>query len=243
MGGKESTLQKYASRYRTLYPSSTHLVVPADALRFWPGKPLSMRSALQSVVKDIQGHISAQGGQPPRILLHVMSNGGVCTFTDLASTIRKQRIQAPPGTKCAIILDSAPAPVTFIMMVRAFTVNVHNRYANYLSRLVVSLVIVGTSLVRAVLRLPKLMERELIELNDPALLPWTSLKTPRLYLYSSGDLIIPPKGVEEHAARAQAAGFPVRMVQFGESPHVAHAVRSSKKYWSAVHAFWEETVK
>ncbi|KAI0674778.1 hypothetical protein C8Q78DRAFT_1075152 [Trametes maxima] len=241
LGAKPPHVRKYADAYRRMYPSSVQLIINSDPLRFW--KPLSVRErALEKAVQDIAGHLSnMHPGNPPRILLHVMSNGGACSLVDLASVLRKKCVEAPAESKCAVVFDSSPAPVTFAIMNRAFTASIRGRLRRYLAMFLVSAVYVVTLAVRAALRLPaKPMERELTRLNDPSLLPWTSTRTPRMYLYSSGDRIVPASGVEGHAAGARAAGFPVRMVHFGQSGHVAHARDDPEKYWSAVRSFWEE---
>ncbi|KAI0356358.1 DUF829-domain-containing protein [Trametes cingulata] len=240
LGAKMQTLRKYADAYRKLYPSSAQVIVSSDPLRFW--KPLRFReSALEPVVQDVEKVLAVpQDAPPPRILLHAMSNGGVGSLVDLASAIRKRRLQAPSGTKCAIVFDSAPAPTRYGMMIRAFTAGFRSRLTKYLMAIVLSMVYVCTFLARITFRLPKPMERELAVLNDPDLLPWTSVRTPRMYLYSSGDRIVHASDVEEHAARAKMVGFPVRMVHFGRSGHVAHARDDPEKYWGAIRTFWED---
>ena len=210
------------------------------------------------MVKEIEGHISeAPVSNPPRILLHVMSNGwwfsyyptsppltfvagGVCSLVDLAAAIHKRGLRAPEGTKCAIVFDSAPAPVTFSMMNRAFTAGILSRIMKYLMMAFVSSTYVVMTLVGILFRTPRPIQREMAALNDPRLLPWTSTRTPRMYLYSSGDQIVPESGVEEHAAKARMAGYPVQMVHFGSSAHVTHARNDPEKYWRSIKTFWEE---
>ncbi|KAI0661126.1 hypothetical protein C8Q70DRAFT_911985, partial [Cubamyces menziesii] len=240
LGAQASTLRKYSDSYRKLYPSSAQMIVNSDTLRFW--KLASVRErALQPMVKEIEGHISeAPVSNPPRILLHVMSNGGVCSLVDLAAAIRRRGLRAPEGTKCAIVFDSAPAPVTFSMMNRAFTAGIRSRIMKYLMMAFVSSTYVVMTLVGILFRTPRPIQREMAALNDPRLLPWTSTRTPRMYLYSSGDQIVPESGVEEHAAKARMAGYPVQMVHFGSSAHVTHARNDPEKYWRSIKTFWEE---
>ncbi|KAI0331202.1 hypothetical protein GY45DRAFT_654635 [Cubamyces sp. BRFM 1775] len=242
VGAKGPTLRKYSDSYRKLYPSSAQVVVNSDPLRFW--KLASVRErALQPIVKDVESQISKSpdtASHPPRILLHVMSNGGVCSLVDLASAIRKHGLRAPDGTKCAIVFDSAPAPVTFAIMNRAFTAGIRNALMKYITMAFISSTYVITTFLGILFRIPQPMQREMAALNDPRLLPWTSTRTPRMYLYSSGDVIVPAPGVEEHAAKARMVGFPVRMVHFGRSAHVAHARDDPEKYWGSIKTFWEE---
>ncbi|CDO72804.1 hypothetical protein BN946_scf184994.g57 [Trametes cinnabarina] len=243
LGAKRPTIQKYSDAYRRLYPSSAQLVVNADTLRFWK-LPAVRNRAMGPVVSRVADYLSdSKEGGAPRILLHVMSNGGVCSLVDFASAVRKRGIRAPEGTKCAIVLDSAPAPVTFSIMNRAFTASIRNVFIKYLTMALLSSIYVCTRIIQILFRLPKAMEREMAAVNDPALLPWTSVKTPRLYLYSSGDTIVPATGVEKHMQEARIIGFPVQSVHFGQSAHVSHARNDPEKYWNAIRVFWEEVTR
>ncbi|KAM5543158.1 hypothetical protein V8D89_003032 [Ganoderma adspersum] len=121
-----------------------------------------------------------------------------------------------PGTKCALILDSTPTPPTYTLTLRAFTAGLHGWLRKILAGRVLTV-------VYFLFRRPRPLTREIAGLNDPALLPWTSKATPRLYLYSTADVIVPASAVEEHAAHARMAGFPMEMVNFGWSAHVSHA--------------------
>ncbi|KAJ2975630.1 hypothetical protein NUW54_g11699 [Trametes sanguinea] len=259
LGAKKPTLQKYSDAYRGLYPSSAQLLVNADTLRFW--KLPSVRDrAMEPVVNKVAEYLSiTKEGHAPRILLHVMSNGtqaatsgsslcsvayisagGVCSLVDLASAMRRRGLQAPAGTKCAIVFDSAPAPVTFSIMNRAFTAAIRSTLKKYLAMTILSTVYLCTRLIQILFRRPKAMEYEMAALNDPAFLPWTSKRTPRLYLYSSGDTIVPAPGVEQHMNQARSVGFPVHSVHFGQSAHVSHARNDPEKYWNSIKSFWEE---
>ncbi|KAI9068373.1 DUF829-domain-containing protein [Trametes sanguinea] len=240
LGAKKPTLQKYSDAYRGLYPSSAQLVVNADTLRFW--KLPSVRDrAMEPVVNKVAEYLSiTKEGHAPRILLHVMSNGGVCSLVDLASAMRRRGLQAPAGTKCAIVFDSAPAPVTFSIMNRAFTAAIRSTLKKYLAMAILSTVYLCTRLIQILFRRPKAMDYEMAALNDPAFLPWTSKRTPRLYLYSSGDTIVPAPGVEQHMNQARSVGFPVHSAHFGKSAHVSHARNDPEKYWNSIKSFWEE---
>ncbi|OSD01295.1 hypothetical protein PYCCODRAFT_1426021 [Trametes coccinea BRFM310] len=217
-----------------MYPSSAQLIVNADTLRFWKLPSIRDRAMAPVVSKVAEFITGTKEGQAPRILLHVMSN---------ASAIRKRGLQAPADTKCAIVFDSAPAPVTFSMMIRAFTAAIRSVVTKYLVMAILSVVYLCTGVVQILFRRPKAMERELAALNDPALLPWTSKQTPRLYLYSSGDLIVPAHEVEQHMNQARLIGFPVQSAHFGQSAHVTHARNDPEKYWNSIKSFWEEATR
>lgn len=161
---------------------------------------------------------------------------------DFASVLRRRNLKAPDGTKCAIIFDSAPAPGSLVLAIRAFTAGLRSRFKKYMVALVLTIVLSLTFIIRTIFRLPEPLSVLLQKLNDPLLLPWTSVRTPRMYLYSNGDKIVPAQAVEEHAAQARMAGFPVQMMNFGKSDHVSHARDFPGKYWETVRTFWDEAI-
>lgn len=164
------------------------------------------------------------------------------SLADLGIALRRRNVKVSNGAKCAIIFDSTPAPPTLSLAVRAFTASIRSRFQKLLFAFGLSVVYFLTFVVRTILRQPEAIALVLKQLNDPRLLPWTSVRTPRMYFYSSGDRIVPASDVEEHAAGARMSGFHVQMLNFGKSGHVSHARDYPEKYWEAVRAFWNEAV-
>ena len=164
------------------------------------------------------------------------------SVSDMAAVLRRLKIQPVPGSKCAFIFDSTPTPPTYILTLRAFTAGLRGWLRKLLAGGVLTVVYFLTFVLRVLFRRPRPLTREIAGLNDPTLLPWTSKATPRLYLYSAADIIVPARAVEEHAAHARMAGFPVEMVNFGRSAHVSHARDYPEKYWDAVKGFWADAM-
>ncbi len=164
-------------------------------------------------------------------------------LSDIATILRKRNIESPPGTKCALILDSTPAPTTFTNAFRAAMAAMPGGLQKLIGGAIISVIYFFTFATRALLWRPTLTTCEMIAVNDPALLPWTSTPTPRMYLYSTADVVIPASAVEAHATDARRVGFPVQMVNFGTSAHVSHARDHPEKYWDAVQKFWSDAMK
>ncbi|RPD78425.1 DUF829-domain-containing protein [Lentinus tigrinus ALCF2SS1-7] len=244
LGAKMVTLCKYAEAYQRLFPSSAQIIVAADTLRYWK-PPNAREKAVLPALKKLQ-ELSVlsddRSDDPPRILLHAMSNGGLMSLVDLARAIRKRNLKSPPGTKCAVILDSTPAPATLPLAVRAFTAGTRGLVKKGLLLLVLAVVYFLTWVFRTIARRPEAIAQAMAALNDPDILPFTSLRTPRMYLYSTADNIVQAPAVEEHAARARMVGFPVQMINFGKSGHVSHARDYPEKYWEGVREFWLEAL-
>ena len=162
------------------------------------------------------------------------------SLVDFAAALWKRNIKHLNGTKCAIIFDSTPAPATLPLVIRAFTASMRSRLQRYVMAIVLTVVYAFTTALRIVTRRREATVIVMEHLNDPDLLPWTSIRTPRMYFYSTGDKIVPASAVEEHAAQARMAGIPVQMVNYGKSDHVSHARDYPDRYWEAVRLFWME---
>lgn len=80
------------------------------------------------------------------------------------------------------------------------------------------------------------------DLNGDNLLGWMNKKTPRLYLYSQQDDLIPVDAVEEHAQQAEACGFDVSLEKFSDSKHVAHARVYPERYWGSIKNLWQRAI-
>lgn len=73
----------------------------------------------------------------------------------------------------------------------------------------------------------------------PRLLPWMSTQTPRLYIYSKKDELVPWQEVEKHIETAKTSGFNVRSEVYEDSAHVAHMRLDPKRYWASVQDLWQ----
>jgi hypothetical protein len=83
-----------------------------------------------------------------------------------------------------------------------------------------------------------IMENLHIELWKPRILPWMGIHTPRLYLFSRPDKLIPWQDVAHHAETAKERGMDVRCELFEKSEHVQHTRGEPERYWSSVQEIW-----
>ncbi|KAJ3755010.1 hypothetical protein EV360DRAFT_50547, partial [Lentinula raphanica] len=81
--------------------------------------------------------------------------------------------------------------------------------------------------------------------NGPegGVLPWMDEKTPRMYVCSKKDEIIPIDQTEEHVNEARRRGLNARIEVYENTPHVAHAKSYPERYWGAVRALWASAVE
>ena len=91
--------------------------------------------------------------------------------------------------------------------------------------------------------MPNMITEMRERMNEANLLPWISKSTPRLYMYSDVDMMVPAIAVEDHIAAATAKGLVVRAEFFHGTPHVSHVRQDPERYWGAVRKVWAEAVK
>ena len=102
-------------------------------------------------------------------------------------------------------------------------------------------VLYGWSLViQFLFRKPGLIDVLRETLLREKILPWFGKTTPRLYVYSKKDALIPEEDVKSHAESARKAGFEVREELYEDSPHVAHARTDPVRYWGAIKKLWDD---
>ena len=122
-----------------------------------------------------------------------------------------------------VIFDLCPDRGGLEVIQRTFTNTVHNPILRQLASAFIILFYIYTVLVYWLFGKKTTILKMKATLNKYLLLLWFSKHTPRLYLYSQVDEMVPWTEVEEHAEEARKAGLDVRMERFEGSLHVAHA--------------------
>ena len=139
------------------------------------------------------------------------------------------------------VFDSAPGRFAYSRTVAALTAGFASATTPLVVRLAAALLARLAAgwfwLARAVLRRPDGLAAVGRAHNDGVR---RAREARRAYLYSRRDRLVGWRDVEAHAEDARARGFAVvRMENFGESPHVAHARTDGERYWKAVRETWE----
>ncbi|RDW83295.1 hypothetical protein BP5796_04786 [Coleophoma crateriformis] len=230
MNAQPRHINKYIQGYLSLYPTSKILVTTTDSIHVTFSSTAARIARIQPVLEALAAR------QPDeKVLLHSFSNGGATTVALVAKEYAKATQQPLPVAR--MVLDSAPGKATYAATVRAFAVSLpKNIFARFLGHVLIRLFL-GLYLVTDMLLArenPVATVRR--DLNNPALV---SLATPRLYIYSEGDLMVDWRDVEEHARKAEEKGYVVRMEKFGNTPHAGHLVGGVDRYWGAVEGLWD----
>ncbi|KAJ7082857.1 hypothetical protein B0H15DRAFT_851747 [Mycena belliarum] len=240
MSAKLPHLLKYWVTYREIYPDATLILVRSHISFLW----LSSR-AFEARFRPVVDVLEALGclENRQRILTHTFSNGGSFHLLHFARilSVKSVHTQSAP---CALIIDSSPGGDSLIKLQKALTSPIRNRALRLLAAVCVMLgYCVIRIVLRQILRRPSPIQVMMAGMSRVRVLPWLSARSPRLYVYSKGDEMVPWTDVEESATRAAGAGVDVRMLRFEGSAHVAHARDHPGEYWEAVKKTWADACR
>ncbi|KAF5379668.1 hypothetical protein D9615_005754 [Tricholomella constricta] len=251
MGAKLPHLLKYTKVYDELYPNATKLLIRCHPSFFWT-RESTRRAQLAPVVDTLQalGHLppstktNTDSSQikliQPRLLIHAFSNGGCSRLTCLSRLLKAQfpdwnLIQ--PST-CTLVFDSCPGLGDIQYSQRAFGSLGRNWLLKRLVNTVITCLFVYSAITSRLFGWKNAIELLQIALHNPRLLPWMYKSTPRLYLYSRADEVVPFHEIERHIKDAENAGLDVHSQVFEGTPHVSHARIEPERYWATVTSVW-----
>lgn len=244
MGAQLRHLQNYTHAYTKLYPNASQIVVRCNPDVFWTTTGTRQRR-LMPVIDALEAlHCfpsSSSVQPPPRILTHVFSNGGSLQMTLLGHMLQRKYGSAliQRFITSALILDSCPATGNLKTIKLAFSAVIRNPILKVIVlTMMYTMHFIGLGLSLVLGKRIMLMENLRIEMWNPRVLPWMGLHTPRLYLFSRNDKLIPWQDVTQHADTAKEHGMDARCELFEESEHVAHIRVEPERYWASVQDIW-----
>ncbi|KAF9230344.1 hypothetical protein BU15DRAFT_83749 [Melanogaster broomeanus] len=250
MGAQTRHLQNYTRPYAELYPNATQILVKCGPSFIYTSERRKKKRLLP-VVDVLQalnclpaGTASAKDVNRvrPRVLIHAFCTGGCTQLTALGRLLSSKYPSVPPSEHLVsgLILDSCPATSDVCTIYAAFRSTVPNLVTRCIILAFVYLVhAIRLCLSKAFGKEMMVMEHLKMQLLRPRLLPWMNAGTPRLYIFSEKDELMPWKEVQQHAESGKKAGLNVRCELFEESGHVAHARLDPKRYWASVQDVWE----
>ncbi|KAJ7671455.1 hypothetical protein DFH06DRAFT_1177614 [Mycena polygramma] len=238
MSAELAHLHKYTAMYRQIYPETTIILVRSPLSIFWTSAS-NFKRRYNPVIEALEALECFDNRQ--RILTHSFSNGGAFHLVALAGIMPSKALKAQiPRPPSAFIIDSAPGGATLDKAMRAVTSPIRNPLVKLVASSVVVLVYFWMWTIGHILNRPNPVLAMMDTLRHPNVLPWIDERSPRLYLYSKLDAMIPPDDVEAHARRSASDGLDVRKLCFDKSAHVAHARVYPEQYWAAVKTVWED---
>ncbi|KAG2075471.1 hypothetical protein BDR04DRAFT_1167236, partial [Suillus decipiens] len=245
-GAQLKHLRNYTHTYTKLYPNASQIVVRCNPSMLWSTISTILRR-LVPVIDALEAlHCLPSSGSSsaqihPRILTHVLSNGGCLQMTCLGHMLHQKygSISAQWSLTSALVLDSCPTLVRFKTFRLTFSVMIQNPIVRYVVLTLASTVYFIRFCLSLLLgKRIMLVSDAPIDMWNPRVLPWMGLHTPRLYLFSRKDTSSPWEEVMHHAKIAKERGMDVRYELFEESEHVAHMRAEPERYWSSVQEVW-----
>lgn len=231
-GATPRRVAKYTSGYRQRYPRTSILLINTS-FRDYVARSLhsidgNLTPAKNIITKTLQSTPDA------RILLHVFSNGGCNTVTQLARAMKSEPANFKSALKL-IIFDCCPGDSSFDRLYAAGAVALPTAQPG---RAIGTAVLYSTAKVGYALQSIKAMrsiDDYRADLNDAEIFG----EARRLYLHSRIDEMIPWKDVEEHMIEASRRGYPVTGVSFEDGKHCGLVMGDERRYWDAVERAWE----
>lgn len=229
-------IAKYTEEYKKLFPSAKILVIQSEMSDvFWHSHAFQAarfsvaRRVIRETLRDT-GDTILTAPKERHILLHVFSNGGSLTATQLLRQLWSE-INSPLPLR-AMYMDSTPSRANVTRSVRAFKAALpRTLFLRAIGTFLIYCGIVPIFIFYRFFRKEYITEKLRRDLVDAKLF---SKDVPRAYLFSDADEMVNHVDVNDHAVEAKAWGYNVHNVEFTKSPHVAHAMMYKDRYWKAI---------
>ncbi|KAJ3793153.1 hypothetical protein GGU11DRAFT_812117 [Lentinula aff. detonsa] len=257
MGAKLPHISKYTKVYEETYPNATQIIVQSNPLLFWSSNRTRMKNLLPvAEILEASGCVGTASeireNNSTKILVHCFSNGGGVQMLALGNLLHARlgsssSLAVTMPQVSAVVFDSCPGTPSLWRTVQAFNASLHPVIRIPVVILITFFYSIVTIIKQWLFGIQPISERlkEGLLRNGPegGILPWITEKTPRMYVCSKKDDLIPIDQVEEHVQEAIRRGLNARIEVYENTPHVAHARRYPERYWGAVKALWASAVE
>lgn len=230
MGAADKHIQKYTDLYRQKAPGAKILLlksVVGSMISSYSSQRRALRPAQQAVGQALQEH------EKPRILLHIMSNGGANSAANLL--VGMEREWKAPLPVVGMVCDSTPNASSYTNTCNAFMYSFPWGFpANLLAAAFVHMTI-------ALLYLWIALGNEAPEdYWRRSVLDETLVRRKRAcYIASKADRLTEWRDVVSHAAEARRKGWATREILVDDTPHCHHMSKHQEAYVGGVMQVWE----
>ncbi|KAI1388886.1 uncharacterized protein F4822DRAFT_261362 [Hypoxylon trugodes] len=186
------------------------------------------------VLDECGGSESGNPGTKPRILFHMMSNGGINSATNLLRVL--ERRLGKPLPLVGLICDSVPTGASYMKTRRAFMYSFPARFpVNLISSAVIHVLISPLYISIAMGRYEAPEDYWRKSILDEKLIDSKRI----CYVASKADKMIDWRDVLSHAEQARPKNWEVKEFMFEETPHCNHISKYESIYINAVADMWE----
>lgn len=218
---KSRSLNTAYNHYRDLYPNSRILSVRSLPEYFSTASEATRRAPLKPIV-------SAIDSDPPpekRIFVHLFSNCGTVSFTDICAIYKAHTGHVLPAK--AIVFDSCPGRPNLTEGWAAMSVGLPRGLLWYPSAAAILLLLGVIAIGRYGLAIPTFIDRIFPKLNDWMLVDKSAK---RLYIYSEADQIVAARDPKAHLELAKEAGVEVTVLAESDMQHMQALVKDGERY-------------
>ncbi|KAJ6594364.1 hypothetical protein B0H19DRAFT_1095171 [Mycena capillaripes] len=241
-------LQKFAVKHRSRWPSSDIAIVQSHPAFIWASQE-TRNATVKPLAEYLVSTVYRQRVRVPNgILLHVISNGGafqLLTLTQVLQSILPTEPDINHGTpiRMATVFDSTPGRGEYSSLVSTLTAEVKSPVVKAMLTVPASLVYGALWVRRILVDDEDLFAHMHTRLGMQGLLPLAEGYSPRVYIYSETDKMVPFTSVEQHLSTIKGnPSFDVAAEKFDGSQHIQHERKDSERYWNAVYAVWDRSL-
>ncbi|KAH7346206.1 hypothetical protein BKA65DRAFT_272860 [Rhexocercosporidium sp. MPI-PUGE-AT-0058] len=217
-------------KYHTLYPAARILTLRSLPEYFFTISTASRLAGFKPVISTVDTD------PDPRVLVHLFSNGGALTFTDVCTVYRQSTGKILPVQ--ALVLDSAPGQPTLQESWTAMSIGLPKGLLWFPSAAVFAALLGIGQIGKSVFGIYGLVYKTAGLLNDRTLV---DRKAKRLYVFSEKDRLVGYRDVEKHLEEFRQGGGDVLVLKETETPHVQHMILDGERYWENVQKLWRST--
>ncbi|CAH0051744.1 unnamed protein product [Clonostachys solani] len=224
-------IAKYIVKYQALYPGAQILLLKNTTAEIYrPSRIGPAMKAAVPVLRDV--HPPGPLPSSPEVLIHIFSNGGSGSIANLYEQFAASAGSGEHFPRHVTILDSSPSVYSIGHAVTFVTLNMPS-FQRIIATPLLYIWAIAWSVLIALGLVASSGDWGKAHNNKPA-----ETEARRVYIYSGADVLIDDKGVESHAADAEAKGFSVKLERFEGSAHVAHVRKDEHRYWDIVKKAW-----
>ncbi|KAF2875011.1 indole-diterpene biosynthesis protein-like protein PaxU [Massariosphaeria phaeospora] len=248
LGALKKHQAKYIALYQALAPTTPILLLDANVrtiTRSYTAARQSMADPLTVVLRTLS---TTTAPQEPKILLHMMSNGGSWSATQLLAAHHEKTGSALPLH--GIVIDSAPGKGEYWKSYNAIRLTLPKQFPLSIVSTFMAHLIPAWMYSAAWMGLYPTFEDFVRDtLADEGM--WRMRRNGAgvevnagrrriAYLWGMGDVMIAGEDVVAHAEEVEKKGWEVRNVEFEGSGHCEHFRAHGERYEGAVKGMWSD---
>ncbi|RAK95609.1 uncharacterized protein BO80DRAFT_429715 [Aspergillus ibericus CBS 121593] len=233
-GATPRRIAKYTTAYREHYPGAA-IVLLNTCFRDYLARSFQTIDPNLTPARELITRV-LHANRDASVLLHIFSNGGCNTVTQLARSMTTATGVDFRSAIKLMVFDCCPGDASFQRFYGAAAVALP---ATQPGRAIGTIILYPTLRVAHAVQSVGLMrsiDDYQADLNDPSLF---GTEARRLYLYSLTDGMIPWEDVVGHMDEAREKGYSVLGVSFEDSRHCGLVMGNEMRYWNAIQRAWD----